>query len=661
MVEHGHSASRGEWKQDECYLAVWIYDQIDRDPNQNQVALFEQVAKWTGRTIEEVEERVRTVAACEGRPATEQPLAPSQNIRGYTRRAFADYWVDRVAARGRLQDVVAAISGRELPIVLNPPAAHVDEGVASLVPQCMENTNPDSLAADEREDSNPRELLKTWVLDESVERERWERIARLKAMRKPSPGLRDRSHFHPAMTKYPERIREIGDLAKGAMGSIPSDSRIRSMLSDLRQTARQLQAATSFLRVPPPPDPYAIERARKRWLDSGTDISRLDRATIRLLCMDPQVGLNPEWLEALLKFQSESRIRRAWIEALLAHYVSIWRGMPDPERVEAALVELVTRVPKSEAWSGFAMQAVQTLVGPEAPRALMTGHPAVWEAAIARLQQWHVPVGLPLGQASLAFALKLWENAWQSTASPQGEEAYRSLLHGLLNELLHSKLIPLKAFLETTSFIILSERMVRFPPLRDTMMKFCLADDRLGDPRLHKQNWAGIAAARDRLMTWLAGKNLRLFYDAVVKDHQDDQGRKAFWLQYVDQVADFRLVLCDEDERRLKARLGDERILCARMEGSNRTSAFLMRFVAPSRNQDFICVEFSQTGNSLYIYNTTTFQAGIGRLEALDFRIGSEPRNLKNKEYVMWDPIRHIGDWQSRVAFLLHQWGIRTP
>ena len=79
----------------------------------------------------------------------------------------------------------------------------------------------------------------------------------------------------------------------------------------------------------------------------------------------------------------------------------------------------------------------------------------------------------------------------------------------------------------------------------------------------------------------------------LVAEH-DAQGRKAFWLQYVDKVSDFRLVLCEEDELRLKATLGSNPIQFARMEGPNKVSAFLLRFTSSQQGDDLVCVEFSR-------------------------------------------------------------------
>ena len=93
------------------------------------------------------------------------------------------------------------------------------------------------------------------------------------------------------------------------------------------------------------------------------------------------------------------------------------------------------------------------------------------------------------------------------------------------------------------------------------------------------------------------------------------------------------------------------------MEGGNKPSAFILRFRSDQSDDDLVCVEFSRTNNSLYVYDASSFEAGVGRMDAHSFRIGSEPRNLKNKEYAKATKA-HLGSWQQDVAQYLKIHGI---
>ena len=92
------------------------------------------------------------------------------------------------------------------------------------------------------------------------------------------------------------------------------------------------------------------------------------------------------------------------------------------------------------------------------------------------------------------------------------------------------------------------------------------------------------------------------------------------------------------------------------MEGA-RVSAFILRFHSKRGGEDLICVEFSKTGYSLYAYDASAFEAGIGRMDAISFRVGSEPRNLRNREYCKFR-IPHMGAWQNNATDLLKAYGI---
>jgi hypothetical protein len=116
-------------------------------------------------------------------------------------------------------------------------------------------------------------------------------------------------------------------------------------------------------------------------------------------------------------------------------------------------------------------------------------------------------------------------------------------------------------------------------------------------------------------------------------------------------------VLAEDDRYRLDDALGDGKFQFASMEGNGKVSAFILRFRTGQSADDLVCVEFSRTGNSLYAYDASSFEAGVGPLDAHSFRIGSEPRNLKNREYCKATQ-RHAGFWQGDVAQYLKLHGI---
>jgi hypothetical protein len=553
-----------------------------------------------------------------------------QNIRGYTRQVFAEFWEDRDRSRARFPIIKAR--------VMKTPAPPVPE------PEDEADDRPGIIAA-----------MATMALPsftKARQTDRWSAFKRTptKALPRLVPGQ--------SLPKLGEGLRKLSHFPKTLRGTWITQPWTDDRLDLLRQVAKDLERATSGLRTPPPPDPEALTRARARWVATGYRLDLLDRSAIRLLCQDSATGLQPRWVEALLQGKIH-RVRRSWVEGLLALYLAHWRAMNHADELEEALRRLLASLPPSEAWVIEANELGESVLGPEAPTKLLDLYPDPAEGCRKIIDQVELTRSAGLGLAVLVTATERWQALWNGTLKARDEATTLHLLENGLKDLLQHPELPEETFLKTIATVILSERSSRFQSARDAVLEFCLRHPRLGDPRRHKHAWVTIQTAKGRLISWMAKKDLRLFYDSVVADHADDQGRKAFWLQYINRVVDFRLVLSQDDEARLESLLGTGLVHHAQMEGTNKPSAFLLRFHEPATDEDIICVEFSRTGNSLYIFDTTSFEAGVGRLEAMSFRIGAEPRNLKNREYVRCEPIRHQGDWQSRVTQYLLELGIK--
>jgi len=432
---------------------------------------------------------------------------------------------------------------------------------------------------------------------------------------------------------------------------LPTDS-----LNALAEAAKELDVRTSRMKVPPPPDPKAFEKAVAHWEDAERDASKLDRREVRCLCLHAETAVSPGWVEALARAKG-LKLRRSWIEYLLGHYLGLWRTMPQPEQLEAALRNLLDHLPSHETWAQELSRNARILIGPDVPKRLLKDVPNVltgWEDV---LHQWELSREVGLGCALMLEALRAWEATWRTTRPNMPVANALVELRSAFQRLLREPGIPSEILCRVVSSLILSEWAKNESEMREHLVELVLHHPRLGDPRKEKQHWYPMVQARDRLISWMARKDLRLFYDSVVADHSDDQGRKAFWLRYVEKVSDFRLVLCAEDILRLKAALGTNPIQYATMEGTNKPSAFILRFNSKQNGEDLVCVEFSKTGNSLYVFDATAFETGVGRMDARSFRIGAEPRNLKNREYCKTS-IRHAGNWQYDVADFLRQHGI---
>lgn len=219
----------------------------------------------------------------------------------------------------------------------------------------------------------------------------------------------------------------------------------------------------------------------------------------------------------------------------------------------------------------------------------------------------------------------------------------------------------IEAFLERFA---LNPGIEPFAPLID------LALLHLGDPRLKRNTqWLDISErARKRMISWIAHRDLNLFFRAVAMD--DD--RRQFWLRYVDQITYSRLVLGDDVARRSDPAIHEflKQKLHARLQdGDPSVSAFIIQI------QDILFVEFSQSGDACYMYRYDEHQIdlelpsyvrselrrqwGQSRGSVLKNRIPDWIRN-PNWTRSRDNRIVHQGAWQYNAASKLRILGIEA-
>jgi hypothetical protein len=146
----------------------------------------------------------------------------------------------------------------------------------------------------------------------------------------------------------------------------------------------------------------------------------------------------------------------------------------------------------------------------------------------------------------------------------------------------------------------------------------------------------------------------------VIRD--DPHGRKDFWLQYIEQVEDFNVALCDDDARRLRSSTrANERLSYWPVAGASDVSAFLMRFRGA---QGLVFVEFSKSGNALYVHNAETFEQRVGGLRPYIDNRTVVPRafhlqnDLKHRTRLDKQP-HHVSTWRAKVTERLQRLGVR--
>lgn len=191
---------------------------------------------------------------------------------------------------------------------------------------------------------------------------------------------------------------------------------------------------------------------------------------------------------------------------------------------------------------------------------------------------------------------------------------------------------------------------------REMLQNFIMSDDRLGDPRLHRNNhkWADMDKdARIRFIQWLSMADIVFFFEHVLPEGDDPHGRKEFWLKYVKQLKTSRPMLCQEDENRLRRSsiIMQDKIRTANF-GKIRTSnsVFLLDFGT------IVAVEFSVVGAS-YVYKSEDFRNILPDFwSKKNYNESYFKRPEKCIERIVHD---RYGKWKKEMSNILARYGIR--
>jgi len=615
--------SNGEsWRLEELVVVLWAYNRAGSRPHE-LYEIAEEAAQTLNRSSGEVFLRLRQLAHCYPKSRASGLLVPQAEGSFELSARLDAYLNESPQTLQMIQHIVDSYRGRR-----RDPSLY----------------------------ENRRELLKNLASKYALSLTQPGQITTTSGRAASLPG----GDFpgHGGFTQVTDQLRRWHRFPKQVSELWSSRPFDPQSLAALAQEARALQLRVSALKATPPPDPQAFEKARSAWEAAGRDAGQLDKASIKLLCQHPSTALDPEWISSLLK-ADKLPMRRTWFEGLISAYLSRWRSMEDPDAVEKSLLELVDKIAATQRWGGTLKEETLPVIGPDAPEKLLSTVSAPltdWEVLIER---WCLSRTEGLGPVILEKAIRRWYKTWVQLNAPQKGAQRLTELRAALRTLTRESGIRQACFQATITDLILSGLASQHIEIREELIFFVLKHPRLGDPRIKGHLWAGMGPAKARLISWMAQKDLRLFYDYVVSNDRDDQGRKAFWVNYLEHVVDFRLVLSQDDKERLEDRLDEHGVSFAEMEGSNQVSAFILRFPSRIDQTDLVCVEFSKSGNSLYIYDSDVFEHEVARMDARYFRAVHGPRNLKNMNEAK-ARIRHTSGWQSNASGYLNSHGIRS-
>lgn len=414
-----------------------------------------------------------------------------------------------------------------------------------------------------------------------------------------------------------------------------------------------LEALTLLERAPSRearPSRSTLIEAKASWAAADGDIERLTGREIRALCWDIDSALNPSFIRALSQHPDLMQTRR-WIEGLVLAYFAKWRTMEDPETLELVLRKAVGAFPRRSPRFDMYRKVVANIFSAAAPTTMGTAVVARGYSTADFMHHWKIDPASGLGESIANEAVIIWAQRHENEKHAlRGDLALR-WLRQLTRDLLSSSMVGAVALTRAVSTLIMWDQCEQDPQIQEAVRTFLLEDPRFRDPRLPNRNanWDLCAeAARQRVVGWLAKGDLLFFFKFIIRD--DPHHRRDFWLRYIGQAVDAAVALSEEDHTRLRAQVKDK-LTYSRVDGA--TSAFLMRFRGVSK--DFLCIEFSETGNAMYIQDANAFVSKLKSIRRPRFNLRTE---LKGTTTLI-EKFSHYTGWQYRVQSFLARYGIR--
>lgn len=171
------------------------------------------------------------------------------------------------------------------------------------------------------------------------------------------------------------------------------------------------------------------------------------------------------------------------------------------------------------------------------------------------------------------------------------------------------------------------------------------------NPQIKSSSRWGLVSdgVRKMVSQWFAKEDLLLFFSLLQDAGNVDKARLDYWLKFVDQIDYTRIVMGNDAVSRRDSDFVDYRNknkgrFSELIGGATSNNAFIMRI------GKYYFVEFSETGNACYIYDSShlAFDPETKQLHLAE---------LKNKKYAI-DRILHLGDWVYSALTKLGKLGI---
>jgi hypothetical protein len=413
-------------------------------------------------------------------------------------------------------------------------------------------------------------------------------------------------------------------------------------LRKLHKAVDELKKSVANL---PPPNTGKIEQMVERYRNAGGILSEFKPYEIRLLTWNRDLLADERFRFQLAEYVRTGEVKPN-LMVLSKVYFAEWGRHSHPEIFEQIL-KIVAHsqkvlTPLLELYKKHAGE----LFSSRADSFLGTRFLSDSKTCLAdTFAEWEIPATTPLAAAVI-------ENISDRMLAQYGHGNHTGI--GSLLDALSLPAASSKTLQKAVERLILNEETERNLESKSAIEGFVVGNRRLGDPRLQHNlpNWVGIdSAAQRKFKSWRTVKDLSFFFNSVLPQGKDPHGRKHFWLNYVDQVEDSVVALCQSDLIRLSLTLSKEHIQPCTASGENGVSCFMMRF--RSGDDAFVVTEFSGSG-MVRFFPFDAFVKNVGSLHKNEFKI----KQLKSDSGLI-EGISHMNGWDIKTRRLLARLGVR--
>ena len=373
-------------------------------------------------------------------------------------------------------------------------------------------------------------------------------------------------------------------------------------------------------------------------------ISEIPPRVRRFLCWEPNIGANLEFL-TFLKQMNEPLSANS-LQGLVYSRHSKW--VPDNSQakelviVRSAVRKYQGRNRLINKWE----ENINLILSPKAPTLAAEKMFAAQQAIAAFCGEWGINEQTAFISEVVAECARLCFKQFADINANDEASDY------FINEILDWENYELNTYKAIISQTIMTGKFFKDEKFQEKIVEHIIADVRLGDPRLpsNSQNWVGVETeARTRILQLLSRADIIFFFDQVMTGYDDRHGRKNFWLRYISSLKQSRPLLNGSDKLRLYSALrrqGKKMLHFGETKGQQ--SAFLLDFGS------ILVIEFNGVG-ACYIYEEVSRKRLF-----LDIYTDEVFTDGKLKQpYHAADRIRHAGNWQSNLSYVLSQYGIR--